>query len=108
MRTITEKSCWLVVSIFLLIISSGCMEHKTSTTSYIEVVSKQSAPKNKYQIIVVDPNSIEKNKFVLDVNSRTTWNLIKENTQYFATYYYYKSLDKGGTLEDIQNPSETN
>jgi hypothetical protein len=102
MRTITEKMCCLVVSIILLITFSGCTKHQTSTTSYIQVDSKQFTKKNEYLISVFDPLSVEKNKFVLKVHSRTTWNLIEEKSQYFATYYYYKSLDKGGTLEEIQ------
>lgn len=106
MRTITAKMCCLVVSIVLLVTSSGCStKHQTSTTttSYIQVVSKQSTQKNEYQIVVYDPNNVEKKNFILTVDSRNTWNLITENSQYFATYYY-TSLDKGGTLEDIQIP----
>jgi hypothetical protein len=102
MRTIEKKMCCLVISIFLLITFSGCSGHQTSTTSYIQVDSKQVTKKDEYLVSVFDPLSVEKKKFVLKVHSRTTWNLIEEKSQYFATYYYYKSLDKGGTLEDIK------
>ncbi|MBD2869166.1 hypothetical protein [Paenibacillus arenilitoris] len=86
------------------ILASGCSEPTTNTASYIKITDKGSTD-NRYWAKAIDPYSGGLQEFQLTIDSRSTWNLIEVDQEYFASYEYV-SLDENAELLNIQYPAD--
>ncbi|CAH2717479.1 hypothetical protein BACCIP111895_04693 [Neobacillus rhizosphaerae] len=97
------KKTKIYSSILIVIILALVIIYKANiinTTSYITILDKGNDGRN-YWVVVVNPFDSVKKKFKINIDSKTTWNLIKINEKYLATYEYI-SIERNVNLVDIQ------
>ncbi|MBS5910342.1 hypothetical protein P4H94_02130 [Paenibacillus macerans] len=91
--------------IALIIFLTGCSTSKSSVTSYIKILEKESS-KNNYWIIAVNPYDSRSKEISILIKDKNTWNLLLLNKIYFATYESIYSNSTKFNLKEIDYPDE--
>ncbi|ETI69566.1 hypothetical protein [Neobacillus vireti] len=81
------KVLLMLTTITVITVAAVNIFFKNNTTSHIKVLEKGKSNSN-YWIVVIDPNSFDKKKFKINVDCKSTWNLLEEDKTYTASYEY--------------------
>ncbi|MGG0168874.1 hypothetical protein [Paenibacillus dokdonensis] len=84
---------------------ASCNTPVSSTTSYIQVISKETGKKDTHTITVKNPYDNNAKPFFITVTDEKLWNLMELNRIYFSSYEYKKITDRVDLLS-IQYPNE--
>ncbi|MDR9855647.1 hypothetical protein RJP21_18705 [Paenibacillus sp. VCA1] len=95
----------IIVLFSLIFVVHGCPGSKNSTTSYVKVLNKNFSKKDQYWIIAVNPYDTKLQPFKITIDSMNTWNLIKENEIYLASYEILS--DGNAKIQSIKYPADT-
>jgi len=96
-----------IVTISFLLSVTSCNSPVTSTSSYIQILSKKIDTKNNYLLEVKNPYDKNDRSFNITIDDENLWNLIKEDQIYLSTYEY-KDINKKVKILSIKYPSDPN
>lgn len=100
-----KSKLYIFVMLLVVFCLASCNTPVSSTTSYIQVISKETGKKDTHTITVKNPYDKNANPFQITVTDEKLWNLMELNRIYFSSYEYKKITDRVDLLS-IQYPNE--
>ncbi|KYG31764.1 hypothetical protein [Alkalihalobacillus trypoxylicola] len=78
----------IILVIIIIIAAFAFFTYKTNSTSYITLIEKSENEEGDFYITVVNPHLPEYyiEEFDIFIKDKSTWNLLKEDIMYIATY----------------------
>ncbi|MDU7471884.1 MAG: hypothetical protein E7L01_00790 [Paenibacillus macerans] len=100
-----KKKAPFLLIIAIILLAAGCSAPKSSVTSYVEIIGKESSD-NSYWITAVNPYDSRSKEISISIKDKNTWNLLQLHKIYFATYESASAHSTQFDLQEIKYPDE--